>query len=145
MPKHTASAEIAATPDQVWAVVSDGDRLSEWLTPVKGVDSVEPAGPLAKGSQVEATLGNIGGAKLKIKEADASRRLKWSAGPFLAHMMRMPMIVELNLKAQGESTTASITFKSSMMMARRRHSRGPFPLQAPGGRTCADRRRMTGK
>ena len=117
MSKHTASAEIAATSDQVWAVVSDGNRLSEWLTPVKGVDSVEPDGPLAKGSQLEATLGNVGGAKLKIKEADAGQRLKWSAGPAMAHMMRMPMIVELNLEAQGESTTASITFKSSMMMA----------------------------
>ncbi len=117
MPKHTASAEIAATPDQVWAVVSDGNRLSEWLTPVKGVDSVQPGGPLAKGSTLEATLGNVGGAKLKIKDAEAGRLLKWSAGPFLAHMMRMPMIVELNLEGRGESTTASITFKSSMMMA----------------------------
>ena len=67
MPKHTASTQIAATPQQVWAVVSDGDRLSEWLTPVKGVDSVEPAGPLAKGSTLEATLGNVGGAKLKMQ------------------------------------------------------------------------------
>ncbi len=116
MSKHTASTEIAATRDQVWALVSDGNRLSEWLTPVKGVDSVEPDGPLAKGSTLEATLGNVGGAKIKIKEADG-RTLKWSAGPALAHMMRMPMIVELNLDSRGDSTTARITYKSSMMMA----------------------------
>jgi hypothetical protein len=117
MAKHTASAQISATPDQVWAVVSNGNRLPDWLTPVGTVDSIEPSGALAKGTQLEASIGNIGGAKLKIKEADAGRRLKWSAGPFIAHMMRMPMIVELELQARGESTTATITYKSNPMMA----------------------------
>jgi len=81
------------------------------------VDSIEPAGALAKGSKLEASIGNIGGAKLNIKEAEAGKRLKWSAGPFIAHMMRMPMIVELTLEARGESTTATISYGSNPMMA----------------------------
>jgi hypothetical protein len=117
MGKHVASTQVSGTADQVWAVVSDGNRLPDWLSPVGVVDSIEPAGALAKGSKLEASIGNIGGAKLNIKEAEAGKRLKWSAGPFIAHMMRMPMIVELTLEARGESTTATISYGSNPMMA----------------------------
>ncbi len=117
MGKHVASTQISATPDEVWAVVSDGNQLANWLSPVGGVDTVEPSGALAKGTKIEASIGNVGGARLNIKEADAGKRLKWSAGPFIAHMMRMPMIVELTLEARGESTTATISYGSNPMMA----------------------------
>ncbi len=117
MAKYTASTRIDASPEQVWEVVADSSRLAEWLSPVKGVDTVTPEGTLSKGTKVEATLGNVGGAKINIKEADAARKLKWSAGPFLAHMMRMPMQVELNLEGRGEGTTARIVFKTNPMIA----------------------------
>ena len=117
MPKHTATVEINASPDKVWAIVSDGERLTEWLTPVRGVDSVDPEGPLAIGSEIEATLGKAGGAKIKIKEAQQGRRLRWAAGPAMGHMMRMPMHVELDLEPRGESTAATVTFKTSVMVA----------------------------
>ncbi len=117
MPKHTATVEINASPDKVWAIVSDGARLTEWLTPVRGVDSVDPQGPLKVGSQIEATLGKAGGAQLRIKEAQQGRRLRWAAGPAMAHMMRMPMHVELDLEPRGESTAATITFKANPMIA----------------------------
>ncbi len=117
MATHTASTRIEASPAQVWEVISDSSRLPEWLSPVKGVDAVTPEGALTKGTKVEATLGNVGGAKINIKEADAAHRLKWSAGPFLAHMMRMPMQVELNLEGRGESTTATIVFRTNPMIA----------------------------
>ena len=70
MAKHMASTTIAASPEKVWEVVSDSSRLAEWLSPLQGVDKVEPAGPLAMGTKVEGTLGNIGGAKLSFKQAE---------------------------------------------------------------------------
>ena len=35
----------------------------------------------------------------------------------MAHMMRMPMKAELDLQPRGETTTATITFKSNPMIA----------------------------
>lgn len=117
MGKFEATTQIAASPDRVWELVSDGNRLGSWLTPVQGVDSVDPAGPLAKGSQVEATVGKLGGAKLKFKDVERGRTLYWSAGPFMLHMMHMPMTVRLELEPRGENTQATITYKTNPMVA----------------------------
>lgn len=117
MGKFEATTQIAASPDKVWELVTDANRLTSWLSPVLGVDSVEPAGPLAKGSQVEATIGKLGGAKLKFKESERARTLYWSAGPFMLHMMRMPMTVRLELEPRGENTQATVTFKTNPMVA----------------------------
>ena len=95
MGKHTASVQINASADKVWGIVSDGSRLPQWLSPVGSVEKIEPDGPLAEGSQLEVAIGNLGGAKIKIKDAQASRSLRWTAGPFLAYMMMMPMIAPL--------------------------------------------------
>lgn len=117
MPKHSATIQINASTDKVWELVSNGSRLSDWLSPVRGVDTVEPDGPLEPGSKLEATLGNVGGAKINIKKAERGRLLHWSAGPFLAHMMRMPMFVDLELEPRGDSTQATITFRTNPMIA----------------------------
>lgn len=117
MPKHSATVQINASPDKVWDVISDGKRLTDWLTPIRGVDTVEPQGPLAAGTQVEATIGNLGGAKLKFKEAEKGRRLRWTAGPFMAYMMMMPMKIQVDLEPRGDNTSATITFKTAMMIA----------------------------
>ena len=134
MPKYSATTQINASPEKVWDVVTDGHRLSEWLAPVRGVDAVEPDGPLAPGSQLEVTLGKVGGAKIKIKEAEHARRLRWSAGPFMAHMLRMPMGVELLLEPSGDATQATITFKANPMTAplMRRMTGLNFGEAAPG-------------
>lgn len=117
MGKYEATAQIDASAEEIWRLVSDGNQLTTWLKPVRGVDSVDPPGPLAKGSQVEATVGNLGGAKLKFKEAERDRTLYWSAGPFMLHMTHMPMSVRLELEPQGEKTQATLTFKTNPMVA----------------------------
>ena len=61
MAKHTATAEINAKPEEIWGVVTDAKRLTDWLSPVKHVESVEPSGPLAPGSKLEVVIGNMGG------------------------------------------------------------------------------------
>lgn len=117
MPKHSATVQINASPDKVWEVISDGKRLPDWLTPIRGVDTVEPQGPLAAGTQVEATIGNLGGAKLKFKEAEKGRKLRWTAGPFMAYMMMMPMKIQVDLEPRGDNTSVTVTFKTPMMIA----------------------------
>ena len=117
MGKFESTVQINAPTDKVWGLVSNGERMGDWLSPIRGVDSVEPAGPLAAGSKMTATIGNLGGASLKFKEAEAGRKLRWTAGPFMAYMMMMPMKVELNLEARGDQTTATITFKTNPMIS----------------------------
>ena len=117
MGKYESTVQINASTDKVWGLVSNGERMGDWLSPIRGVDSVEPAGPLAAGSKMTATIGNLGGASLKFKEAEAGRKLRWTAGPFMAYMMMMPMKVELNLEARGDQTTATITFNTNPMIS----------------------------
>lgn len=117
MPKYMASTRISASPEKVWEIVVNGDRMADWLSAVGNVEKVEPSGPLAKGSKMEVSIGKVGGAKINIKEATPGRTLRWSAGPFLAHMMRMPMGVQLDLEGQGDATDVTITFKTNPMMA----------------------------
>jgi carbon monoxide dehydrogenase subunit G len=117
MGKYESTVQINASSDKVWEVVTNGDRLADWLSPVHGVDSIDPQGPLAAGTQVEATIGKLGGAKLKFQEADKGRTLRWTAGPFMAYMMMMPMKVQLDLEPRGDQTSATITFKTNPMIA----------------------------
>ncbi len=100
MGKYESTVQINASTDKVWELVTNGERIGDWLSPIRGVDSVEPSGPLAAGSKMTATIGNLGGASLKFKEAEKGRTLRWTAGPFMAYMMMMPMKVELNLEAR---------------------------------------------
>ena len=117
MGKHTASAQINAPADKVWAIVSDGTRMTQWLSPVGAVEKIEPEGSLAEGSQMEVAIGNLGGAKIKIKTVEVNRSLRWTAGPFLAYMMMMPMKVEFDMQPRGEGTEVTITYKSNPMIA----------------------------
>jgi hypothetical protein len=66
---------------------------------------------------VEATVDNLGGAKLKFKDAERGRTLFWSASPAMLHMMHMPMSVRLELAPRGEHTQATIIFKTNPMAA----------------------------
>lgn len=116
MPTHKASTQINASPELVWEVVTNGRRMAEWLSPVRAVSEVSPPGPLQPGSKLEATIGNVGGAKINIKDARKGRRLYWSAGPQMAHMLGMPMHAEIELAGDEKQTQATITFKSNMMM-----------------------------
>ena len=117
MGKYVSTVQINASTDKVWDLVSDGDRLGEWVSPIRGVDTVEPQGPLAAGSKVTATIGKLGGASLKFKEAERGHKLRWTAGPFMAYMMMMPMTVQLDLEPRPDHTSATITFKTNPMIA----------------------------
>ena len=43
MAKATAKQDLEIPADKVWELVTDGNRLTSWLSPVLGVDSVDPA------------------------------------------------------------------------------------------------------
>jgi uncharacterized protein YndB with AHSA1/START domain len=67
-----SSIEIAAPPEEVWAVVMDPDRLGEWVTIHRGVKQVSD-NPLLADSTMEQRLclrGVSFNVKWKVKEFD---------------------------------------------------------------------------
>jgi len=79
-----ASIDIDAPPEKVWDVVMDPDRLGDWVTIHRKLESVTD-NPLQKGSKLEQTL-CLRGAKFKVRwevdEYDEGKRAKWEGkGP----------------------------------------------------------------
>jgi uncharacterized protein YndB with AHSA1/START domain len=111
-PGVTASTQIQASPEAVWSVVSDGNRLPEWLTPITKVRSVATPGALAKGSSVKVKMaGRIPpGQKVAIHEAVPGRKLAARLGPAFAHALGIAMRADLTLEPSGEATTATVGF-----------------------------------
>ena len=72
-----ADSTIAASPDRVWSVLTDGDRFSDWDS---GIDRVE--GKIAPGSTIKLYVKvNPGRAfPLKVTEFAAPRRMVFSGG-----------------------------------------------------------------
>ncbi len=117
MPTTTRTVEIGAPPEKIWEVLSDGNRWPEWLTPIRGLEETAPA-VLHEGDEFHVALGKMGGAKIKVTEVTTKRRLRWNAGPGMAHMMGMPMKASLELQLQGVNRTRVVlTMITPMMMA----------------------------
>ena len=74
---YESSATIAASPDAVWALITDAPGLSTWES---GVDRVE--GRIALGETIKvhskAAPGRV--FPVKVTEFTTSRRMVWSGG-----------------------------------------------------------------
>lgn len=70
------AVEIAAPPDQVWAIMSDIERWSEWTPTVKSIRRLE-AGPLAVGSRARVHQPRLLPAVWQVTEVVAGRSFTW--------------------------------------------------------------------
>ncbi len=111
-PGATVSTQIEASPEAVWDLVSDGNRLAEWLTPIAEVRGVATAGELAEGSEVKVKMvGRVPpGQKVAVHEAVPGQKLSARVGPAFAHALGIAMRVELTLEPSGEATAAMVEF-----------------------------------
>jgi uncharacterized protein YndB with AHSA1/START domain len=77
MKAYEATAEIQASPQVIWAILTDGPGYQAWDS---GVDRVE--GRIAPGEKLKVTSkANPGRAfPVKVTEFDPGRRMTWSAG-----------------------------------------------------------------
>ena len=75
MPSGTVVAEIAATVEQVWEVITDLENAPQWVPDLLSVRRID-SGPLGVGSQFEQVM-NVQGRKVEmivtIEELDAPR------------------------------------------------------------------------
>ncbi len=81
------STLIAATPEDVWALVMDPDRLGDWVTIHRRVADVS-SGPLRRGFSMAQTI-NLRGANFKVRwvlvDCEFARRAVWEGrGPALS-------------------------------------------------------------
>lgn len=77
MKSYDATADIAATPDAIWAILTDAPNLSNWDS---GVERVE--GKIAPGETIKVFVKvNPGRAfPVKVTEFVPGQRMVWSGG-----------------------------------------------------------------
>jgi uncharacterized protein YndB with AHSA1/START domain len=84
MASVSTSIDIGSTPDRVWDLVTDLDRLGEWVTIHRELGAAAP-GPIAEGTTFSQTL-EVAGTSFDVdwtaSAVDAPQRLVWEgAGP----------------------------------------------------------------
>jgi hypothetical protein len=77
MKSYEASSAIDASPDEVWAVLTDGARYSDWDS---GVDKVE--GSIAPGSKIKVFSQVSPGRAfpVTVSEFEPGRMMRWTGG-----------------------------------------------------------------
>ena len=82
MQEYDTTATISASPDKVWAILTDGSGYSQWNPEIVGID-----GTIAAGARITAHVRLGDGAVRKVPQRvtalDAPRRMEWTGGlPF---------------------------------------------------------------
>lgn len=78
MAKHDVSAEVSASPEKIWSIVSDWNYTPKLFPAVISVD-VEPPGSIAVGQKTQ-TLAKMGGRKIDLfgEVVDVERNELWA-------------------------------------------------------------------
>jgi uncharacterized protein YndB with AHSA1/START domain len=99
MSEVKASVTIDAPPEEVWRTVLDPDRLGEWVTIHRRINSADD-GPPRKGFRMQQTL-HLRGANFKVRwtltEADEPSRATWEGrGPAHSYCRTSYRLTEAN-------------------------------------------------
>ena len=98
--------DVGATPERVWAVMSDIERWHEWTPSVRSITRLDQ-GPLARGSRAKIRQPRVAPAVWTITELDPPRAFAWRTGSpvvwAVAHHSVQPV-------AQGSRVTLSLKF-----------------------------------
>ena len=77
MPNYSTSAEIDATPEAVWVVLSDVEHMPGWTQSMTSVEIVDGPNPPDVGTQVRIEQPGLPLAVWLIDEWDAPRHFAW--------------------------------------------------------------------
>jgi uncharacterized membrane protein len=77
MPNYSTSAEIDASPEAVWAVLSDVEHMPDWTSSMTSVSIIDGPNPPDVGTQVRIEQPKMPLAVWLIDEWDAPRHFAW--------------------------------------------------------------------
>jgi uncharacterized protein YndB with AHSA1/START domain len=78
MRDFSISADINATPQRVWDVLSDGERWAEWTPSVTSVEILDK--PLRVGSRAVIRQPELPPGRFKVTALDPGRSFTWASG-----------------------------------------------------------------
>ncbi len=78
MRDFSLSVDIAATPERVWEVMSDGERWAEWTPSVTSVEIFDK--PLRVGTRALIHQPELPPAKFKVTALEPGRSFTWGTG-----------------------------------------------------------------
>ena len=117
MPAETT--EIAATPEQVWAIVGDVSRTAEWLAPIQTLEAGAMEAPLAVGQSYKVAMnGRVPAASMKVRAVEAGIRLRCTMGPGFAHPLGLAMRAEVSLRPTETGTAVTVDLSCNPVTGR---------------------------
>jgi hypothetical protein len=79
MKEHTATVSIRATPEEVWAILTDGPGYANWNPEINRVE-----GRIALGEKIKAHVvlhgGKVQPVTVRVTELEPMRRMVWKGG-----------------------------------------------------------------
>ena len=111
--------DVAATPEAIWAIVSDSTRTAEWLTPVRRLDGGALDAPLGAGQSFKVAVnGRVPAPSLRVQAVEARRRLRCTIGPGFAHSLGLAMRVEVRLSPTQAGTSVTVEMACNRVTGR---------------------------
>jgi hypothetical protein len=101
--------EIAATPENVWAVLADLASYSDWHPMYLGVTGQLAAGSTLTITTTHPTTGRTMTAKVKVRTADPDTELQWVSKPLGVTISKR--IFRLSPTAGGTSLEQAGTYR----------------------------------
>jgi carbon monoxide dehydrogenase subunit G len=77
VPSYERTIDINATPERVWAVMTDIERWPEWTTSVRSARRIDD-GPLAVGSRADMDLEGAPPSTWTVTTLEAGRSFAWT-------------------------------------------------------------------
>jgi uncharacterized protein YndB with AHSA1/START domain len=108
MPMPEQTTDVSASPEEVWALLSDTRRTAEWLAPVQTLDDASDS-PLAVGQSYKVAMtGRLPATSLRVHAAEPNRELRCTVGMHFTHPIGLAMRAEVRLAPADAGTSVTV-------------------------------------
>ncbi len=111
------TTDVAASPAEIWAIVSDPSRITEWLAPIRTLDRASPDVPFAPGQAFKVSLhGRVPPSSLRVRAVQAERHFSCAVGPGFAHALGLAMRADVRLAPTDAGTSVTVEIACNRIM-----------------------------